>query len=234
MIHLEVDPHELARHTPFQIDVFHGRAFVSLVAFFMRRFRLRGTGCVGSWAFSPTTHHSLFNVRTYVRHHGEPGICFLTEWVPNPVSTFLGPRFFGLPYRLGRLHYSHEGQDEWHGCVRSAFGSSRLDYRSHFKSPKASAVAEPGSLAEFLVERYTAFTLCCGRRRFFRIWHEPWRICNADVELTTRSLLSETGIWLRSAEAVGGHCSEGVRDVWIGRPRALQGADDICNSALAT
>src|SRR5262245_52102196 len=82
-VHLEVDGAVLQRMTPFEIDRFHGRSFVSLVAFDMRMFRPRGTGVFGAACMACAARHSLLNVRTYVRHRGEAGICFLTEWIPN-------------------------------------------------------------------------------------------------------------------------------------------------------
>ena len=57
--------------------------------------------------FKPTSTHTFLNVRTYVMHRGELGIYFMTEWVPNKLAAFLGPRTFGLPYRLGDLDYHH-------------------------------------------------------------------------------------------------------------------------------
>jgi hypothetical protein len=47
-VHLEVDAEALQRITPFEIDRFQGRAYVSLVAFTMRRFRPRFTGSLGA------------------------------------------------------------------------------------------------------------------------------------------------------------------------------------------
>src|SRR5690349_6251946 len=85
-IHLEVDPAALQRHVPFELDLFDDRAFVSLVAFVMRRFRPRGSGAVGSLLCAPLARHGFLNVRTYVRHNDEPGIFFLAEWVSNPLS----------------------------------------------------------------------------------------------------------------------------------------------------
>ena len=81
--------------------------FVSLVAFTLVRMRPRIGGKLGEWLLKPIATHEFLNVRTYVRHRGEPGIFFLAEWLPNRLSVLLGPRSFGLPYRHGRLRYTH-------------------------------------------------------------------------------------------------------------------------------
>src|SRR4029453_993107 len=41
-IHMKVDRNALAQCTPYELDLFEGEAYVSLVAFHMRRFRVRG------------------------------------------------------------------------------------------------------------------------------------------------------------------------------------------------
>ena len=112
MIHLEVDPDALQRTTSFELDLFNGRAFVSLVAFTMRRMRPRLGGRWTAWCFRPIATHPFLNVRTYVRQNNDAGILFLAEWVPNTWSLRLGPALFGLPYRLGDLNYGHHFGDE--------------------------------------------------------------------------------------------------------------------------
>src|SRR5688572_19459462 len=103
MVHLEVDPAAIQHATPFPIDLFDGRAFVSLVFFTMRRMRPRLGGRIGEWLMRPIATHEFLNVRTYVNCNGERGIHFLAEWLPNAFSVRLGPTAFGLPYRLGRI-----------------------------------------------------------------------------------------------------------------------------------
>ena len=103
MIHFEVDPAALQRDVPFELDLREGHAFVSLVAFTMAHMRPRQGGTLAAWWLKPIATHHFLNVRTYVRHKGEPGIHFLAEWLPNWVAVKLGPRAFGLPYRHGRI-----------------------------------------------------------------------------------------------------------------------------------
>jgi hypothetical protein len=218
-----VDRDHLTRHTPFELDLYRGRAFVSLVAFSMRRFRLRGSGVVGSLAFALVARHRLLNLRTYVRYRGERGICFLAEWINNPISVFLGPRLFGLPYRYGRLIYRHDLNA---GCVRGEVKSGnrtyRLRYRAELDPSTTFAPVHAGSLDEFLLERYTAFTANRGRRGLFRIWHRPWTQTPISVVIDEKSLLSAVEHWLPNARLVAAHYSPGVKNVWIGRPRTIR------------
>jgi uncharacterized protein YqjF (DUF2071 family) len=216
-IHYEADPVVLQREVPFPLDLRHGRAFVSLVAFTLRRMRPRLGGRLGEWLFKPIATHEFLNVRTYVRHAGEPGIFFLAEWLSNPLSVRLGPRTFGLPYRFGHLRYAHGQAGEIFGSVTANEG--QLLYRAGI--PAASLdPSEAESQTEFLLERYTAFTCQRKRRRLFRVWHEPWTQTPIEIEVTKDDLLASTGNWWRSAEYVGANYSPGV-EVWMGRPHRI-------------
>lgn len=125
-IHFEVDADAVQPEVPFLLDRHEGKAYVSLVAFTMERMRPRVGGRWTSWCTQPIATHPLLNLRTYVRHGGEAGIYFMAEWVPNRLSAFLGPRTFGLPYRLGRLAYTNShAEGIWRGRVENLSGGSR-------------------------------------------------------------------------------------------------------------
>jgi uncharacterized protein len=79
----------------------------------------------------------------------------------------------------------------------------------------------PESLDEFLLERYTAFTQSGNRRRFFRIWHEPWQQVAAKVEIVTDDLIRAAGSWWRAAACVGANFSPGL-NVWMGWPHRIR------------
>ena len=79
---------------------------------------------------------------------------------------------------------------------------------------------EPGSLSEFLLERYTAFTAYRGRKRFFRVWHEPWRQLPVDIDVVDDDLLSSTGDWWESASQISANYSAGA-SVWMGWPHKI-------------
>ena len=78
-IHYEVDQEVLQSQIPFELDLHEGRAIVSLVAFTMQGLRLPIAGRLGALLTAPGATHPLLNVRTYVRHRGEPGIYFMRE-----------------------------------------------------------------------------------------------------------------------------------------------------------
>jgi len=242
-IHYEIDPEILQREVPFQLDLRDGKAYVSLVAFTLRRMRPRLGGRLAEWFFKPIATHEFLNVRTYVRHNGEPGIYFLAEWLPNPLSVHLGPRAFGLPYRFGKIEYRHEHErGELHGMVseggaphavrvsswqnsNGAHGvtrpTCRLEYSAEINPDSEFNPCAEDLLEEFLVERYTAFTHWKNKSRFFRIWHSPWPQTPIEIKILDDSLLTRTWPWFKNARLIGANYSPGVFDVWMGRPHEM-------------
>jgi len=216
-IHYQTDPQELQRCIPYHLDLYDGSAFVSLVAFTMRGMRPRFGGSLSALFFKPISTHHFLNVRTYVTHEAEPGIYFMQEWLSSRLATWLGPRSFGLPYRFAKMDYDCNHEHEQRGKIEASAGSFRF---CATLEPNHPGICAPGSLDQFLLERYTAFTQFGKCRRFFRIWHEPWRQVPAEIQIATDRLIQSTGRWWRSARCIGASYSPGVK-VWMGWPHAI-------------
>jgi uncharacterized protein YqjF (DUF2071 family) len=182
------------------------------------------TNWVGRWF----ANHEFLNVRTYVRHGDETGIFFLAEWVPKRVATWLGPPLFGLPYRFGRIEYEH-GERMVCGCVTGC--GTRFSYRAEREGTRYFAPCEHGSLDEFLLERYVAFTQWRGLQRMFRVRHEPWPQARLEGTVDDESLLRERFAWWSETQLVSGNFSPGASTVIIGRPQFVRtGMDDNENT----
>ena len=218
-IHYETDPDELQKDVPFEVDLYEDCAFVSVVAFSMRRMRPRIGRQIAERLFKPVTDSRFLNVRTYVRQGDETGIYFMSEWLSNRLSVLLGPWSFGLPYRSGHLDYEHAHES---GELRAAIAAREgtLSYRASLTNQKIE-ICQSESLSEFLLERYSAFTQHRLKKRFFRIWHEPWRQVAVDLDVATDDLLRSTGGWWRTARCVGGNYSPEV-SVWMGWPHRIR------------
>lgn len=213
-LHFAVKPEHLQPFVPFTLDVRDGMAYVSCVAFTMQRLHPR---LGGDWLFKPIATHEFLNVRAYVKHRGESGIYFLAEWLPKLQAVVLGPALFGLPYRWGRQSYQHTSMTQsWWVEDRASNAALRYEATTALTATPHEAVA--GSLDEFLVERYTAFTHWYGWKRLFRVWHPPWQIVPLEARLTDLSLLHRTGAWAEHATFFGAHYAAGFDDVWMSRP----------------
>ncbi len=222
-IHYEVDALLLQRELPFALDFWHGKAFVSLVAFTMRDMHPRFGGRAAAWLFKPIATHRFLNARTYVKHGDEYGIYFITEWLSNWLSVQLGPPLYGLPYRYAKLNYQHTQENSFlHGTVKAPGQGGRLVYEAHPTPGISFALCQTDSLDEFLLERYTAYTSRGTIRRTFRVWHPPWPQARVQVSVVDNSLLTKAWPWFQTAKFVGANYSPGLCDVWMGRSRFVK------------
>ncbi|MEM1099273.1 MAG: DUF2071 domain-containing protein [Planctomycetota bacterium] len=226
MLHYAVDPEALQPQIPFDLDTRDGVAYVSLVAFTLRRLRLHALPEALRVLVRPVSEHGFLNVRTYVRTGAHrDGIFFLAEWLPNQLSITLGPPMYGLPYRYGTTEYRHDhDRGCWYGRVEPRDEDASLRYTGTLPNDADYRPAEHASLDAFLLERYTAFTERRGTKRSFEVWHRPWPQCRAPLKIDDASLLETTGPWHRDARYCLAHVSPGVRDVWIGGPQRMKAA----------
>ena len=224
-LHFAVDADWLQPQIPLELDRFDGRAFVSLVAFTQARLRPIRSGRFVEWLSAPLARHEFLNLRTYVRHGDTRGILFLAEWIPNRLAVLIGPRMYGLPYRLGKLEYSNDLRFRELRGHATSFRRS-LSYRATLLSRDFKHATS--SLDHFLVERYTAFTSRDRTIRRFDVAHEPWPIVRLDARITESTLLP----WPIQQPTLA-HFSPGVFDVAITAP-SLVSADTLAPPAPST
>lgn len=215
MLHWSVPPAALQPWVPFPLDCREGRAWVSAVAFTLKGMRWRRWGLP-----LPFSGHAFLNLRAYVKVGDEGGIFFLREWVPWRPGVLLARPLYGLPFTPGRLRYRH-GHESGALSGEVASAGRRLAYEA--EKPGAFDACEAGSLSEFLMERYNAFTEWRGWRRRFRVWHPPWRLAAVTARVREAGLLGLTGEWASKARFEGAHYSPGLPAVWMGAPRWLDG-----------
>jgi uncharacterized protein len=147
---------------PLEIDTFEGRAYVGLIPFDMPEVRpLRRLPRV------PTAGRFLeTNLRTYVRLRGRPGVWFFSLDAGSLLAVLGARATFGLPYFRADMTMTASGRgDQRHYVSRRTWprpgpapGNGRpasLDL--HYEVGADIGRAAPGTLAHFLVERYTLF-----------------------------------------------------------------------------
>lgn len=221
-VHYEVEPIVLQPLAPFELELLGGKAIVSLVWFTMRRFRPRWGGRLAECLGLPVATNRFFNVRTYVRHCGEPGAYFMTQWLSHPLCLLGRLPALRLPWRWGSMAFQHTHEAGSLTGRIAARNGTWLAYSARVPPRDPFTAAEQGSLAEFAMERYTAFALRGGREVVFRVWHEPWPQRSVEARVEDTGLLAQSGHWHRHARLVGANYSIGLGEVWMGRVRSIQ------------
>ncbi|MCA1825891.1 MAG: YqjF family protein [Myxococcales bacterium] len=182
-------------HPRLSIDERDGSAWVSMTPFTLRRGRLRG--------LPPLPDFHELNFRTYVTIGDVPGIWFFSLDAANPLAVAAARLSARLPYFPARM----ERGDGWYRSERT-LAHGHFDAR--WTVSGAELRAAPGSLEEFLCERYALYSPALGRV----LWrgpvrHEPWPLIPARVVEIHEDLSAAAGLAPLGEPALA-HWSSGV------------------------
>jgi len=181
-------------------DLFDGRSYISIVGFQFQRIRLFGI------AVPFHTNFPEVNLRFYVRRQVgselRRGVVFVREIAPRHAVALVANRLYNESYKtcpMRAASHSANGQltpgDKinygWRSKIRlpvreglgegSALSNSSRNWNNLSAQVAAPfAIPTPGSLEEFIVEHYWAYTRCRnGCTSEFRVAHDPWHIAPA-------------------------------------------------------
>jgi uncharacterized protein YqjF (DUF2071 family) len=182
-VHWRVPAADLREHVPARlaIDECQGSAWVSMTPFTLRNGRPRG--------LPPLPDFHELNFRTYVTLPGHgPGIWFFSLDAANALAVAVARITIRLPYFPARM----ERAGGWFQSRRSV-GRARFEVR--FSTGAELGRAAPGSLEQFLVERYQLYSRALGPA----LWrgpvrHEPWLLFAASVSELHEDLSAAAGL----------------------------------------
>ena len=184
MVNYEVDPATLLRRVPAGVvlDLYQGRALVSVVGFRFLRTRLLGI---------PVPLHRDFdevNLRFYVRREMPDGtvrrgVTFVRELVPRAAIAIVARLAYNEPYRALPM------RSEVPAGAPDAPGALRFEWRRHgrwervgARTAGAATALVPGSEAEFITEHYWGYTAQRdGGTVEYQVAHPPWRVRDAQA-----------------------------------------------------
>jgi uncharacterized protein YqjF (DUF2071 family) len=165
-LHWRVDRDELVRRISpaVELETFDGSAWLGITPFVLADFRLRG--------LPPLPRLSTFpelNVRTYVTKDEKPGIWFFSLDAASSLAVEGAKRLYKLPYRRARMRCERSSEG-----VRFESRRTGAEFAAEYRGTGELFQAGPGSLAEFLTERYCLYTTDGGRLYRAEIHHPPW------------------------------------------------------------
>jgi hypothetical protein len=162
------------------------KAWVGLVPFQMRDVKWR------RWPSLPRYRNFLeTNVRTYVHRDGkDPGVWFFSLDANRWGVCYAARVTYALPYWPSTMSFCREGNRREYTGRRWAHRKDRRrpEYRVEAEVGEPETLAEPGSLAFFLAERYLLYSVRRGRLYTGRVWHEPYRLRPLSVSLVKEDL----------------------------------------------
>lgn len=183
-----------------ELDLFEGKAWVSVVAFRMENIRPRGLP-----AISLVSTFFEINVRTYVSKGKKSGVYFLNIEAQKALSAFISRQLSGLPYEKSRITSSGINNIR---VFDSLNFSKDFSLEAHFEIGRKKYFKT--TLDVWLTERYSLYLEQKGKLYRYEIHHAEWEITEVFLKrLGVRYKIGQLEIGAAQPDLV--HYSSGVK-----------------------
>ena len=169
-LHWQVDHAALRKHVPpgLELDLYQGKAWVSVVAFTMENIRPRHLP-----PFSPISNFHEVNIRTYTHISGKAGVYFLSMEGSKWLSCKVAKGISQLPYRYSKMKRNRNTFESRNSAANDLL---RIDYAI------GKGVKEKNELDKWLTERYALHQDSGKSINEFEVHHMEWPVQNMDIE----------------------------------------------------
>ncbi len=192
--HWPIKPSELRPFVPpsLPLDTFEGQCWVGVAPFHMSNVRPH-------WlpAIPELSRFAELNVRTYVTVNGIAGVYFFSLDAGNPIAVTIARTTFHLPYFNAVMRSLHIDGSIHYYSRRTHRGAPPAQFRATYRPVGPVSYAQPGSLGQWLTERYCLYTVV-RRDRVYRgdIHHRRWPLQAAELETMCDTMAMSHGIHL--------------------------------------
>ena len=206
-MHWKVDPQNIIKYIPedLELDLFEGRAYVGTIPFIMENVRPHYSPYLPGISTFPE-----FNIRTYVKKNGKPGVLFLTLDAQSHVTCKFANWAYGLPYAYSKskVKKTEKNGYYWHSKRKS----NGIELRGKSFATGGLRYAEKDTIEEFLFERYCLYVSHKGETKIAHTQHLPWHFQDgrAEIEINTLTDFYDLGIE-NSLRADFVHVTKGVK-----------------------
>ena len=159
------------------LETHSGAAWLGIVPFIMRDVHPRFLPSVPGISGFPE-----LNVRTYVNVNGVPGVWFFSLEAANPVAVRLARTGFCLPYFDARMRARVKAGEVRFKSLRTHYRATPASFRARYR-PVPGVPATDADLTHFLTARYHLYSADAAGIYRADIFHRPWRLARAEVEL---------------------------------------------------
>jgi uncharacterized protein YqjF (DUF2071 family) len=198
-LHWPLPADELRARVPaaLAIDEYDGSAWLGVTPFRVTHLRGRGLPAV------PRLSSFLeLNVRTYVTYEDRPGIWFFSLDCESPLAVRAARSLYKLPYFDARMSARPRDDEIEYESSRTHTGAQPAELVAAYGPRGEPGPSEPGSLANFLTERYCLYATDDDDVLFrAEIHHRPWPLQAAQASVE-RNAMPPAGIELAPEPAL--------------------------------
>ena len=173
------------------LDLHQQTGWVTVTPFYLSHLRLRTMP-----PFPGMSEFPELNVRTYVTVGGKPGVYFFSLDAGNALAVAAARTLYHLPYHRAAMsaRTSGDGSIDYRSR-RWGTAATEADFVARYQAAGPVARSKPGTLDEWLTERYCLYAVD-SRRRTYRaeIHHRPWPLQPATADITVNTVARAAGI----------------------------------------
>lgn len=185
--HWPVPAEIMEKHIPSQLtlDTFNGQAWIGIVPFWISRMRVRGLPPLPMMK----TMNEL-NVRTYVEYGGRKGVYFFSLDADNLLAVTGARMLYFLPYMNAKMQVDQSEGVINYKSRRKNTHQKRGQFIAHYKPESSPFNSQPGSLDEWLTERYCLWVTKSKKVYRGDIHHTKWQLHKASVSIRENTMAS--------------------------------------------
>ena len=206
-LHFEIQYDLLIDLIPFglELDSFHGKYYVSLVAFTMNELYPKNLFPLGY----VSNFHEI-NIRTYVKKENKNGVYFINIEAEKVLSSFIAKMLSKLPYEKSEIKRISKNYKSLNNKKKLELD---IDYNVH------DGEIEKSDLDIWLLERYCLFYEKNSKIFRYDIYHQEWEI--QELDLLKMKINYQFGdMTLDADNLVNYHYSKGVNVLSWARVKA--------------
>ncbi|AOR27153.1 conserved hypothetical protein (DUF2071) [Formosa sp. Hel1_33_131] len=169
-LHWQVELDDLKKFLPkgLEIDLYDGKAWVSVVAFTMENIRPKNF-----LSFLPISNFDEINIRTYVKKNNKSGVYFLSIEGGKRLSCEIAKGISKLPYRFSNMKRTNNTYTSYNSQFKDQF---EVTYDI------GEVNNNKDSLDKWLTERYALFQDTKKILNKFEIHHLEWSLRNIELK----------------------------------------------------
>lgn len=180
----EVEKEILENYLPnnTEIDLFNGKALMSVVAFTFSKVKFFGLKIPFHQKFGQ------INFRFYAKSkiNGAKGVVFIKEFAPKPIIALIANKLYNEPFFFKNIRLNKNVAQN-----NKAIKYTYKDINIKATTNKTTKSLAKNSFNDFIVDRYIAFVKSNETKTFqYKIYHKPWKLFRSVTVDINKNIIS--------------------------------------------